>query len=124
VILRELCVPHLTANTPPIPEAAHLWENAPMTRRGYFLRLAFSVVIDLFDFTLGRIPVFGSATDGVGTVVMYAMWGPVGLVNLLEVIDVTEFADGFIPTSTLVALYVGWRQGFLTGKAMPPATRT
>jgi hypothetical protein len=53
-----------------------------MTRRGYFLRLAFSIVIDLFDFTLGRIPIFGSVTEGVGTVVLFAVWGPAGLVNL------------------------------------------
>lgn len=82
-----------------------------MTRNGYFLRLAFSVVIDLFDFTLGRIPAFGTATDGVGTAVMFAMWGPIGLINILEVFDVTEVVDGFIPTSTLVALYVGWKNG-------------
>jgi hypothetical protein len=82
-----------------------------MTRRGYFLRLAFSVVIDLFDLTLGRIPVFGTVTDGVGTVVLFAMWGPAGLVNLWELVDVTDQADGFIPTATLVALYVGWREG-------------
>jgi hypothetical protein len=82
-----------------------------MTRQGYFLRLAFSVVIDLFDFTLGRIPGFGTVTDGVGTAVMFAMWGPIGLLNILEMIDITEVFDGFIPTSTLVALYVGWKHG-------------
>jgi hypothetical protein len=85
-----------------------------MTRSGYFLRLAFSVVIDLFDFTLGRFPGFGTVTDGVGAAVMFAMWGPIGLVNILEVIDVTEVADGFIPTSTLVALYVGWKEGMFS----------
>jgi len=87
-----------------------------MTRRGYFLRLAFSIVIDLFDFTLGRIPGFGSVTDGVGTVVLYAMWGPAGLANLWELADFTDQVDGFIPTSTLIALYVGWRQGFFGGR--------
>jgi hypothetical protein len=94
-----------------------------MTRRGYFIRLAFSVVIDLFDLTLGRIPIFGTVTEGVGTVVLFAMWGPAGLVNLLEMFDITEQADSFIPTATLVALYVGWRQGHLTGKTQLPAER-
>jgi hypothetical protein len=92
-----------------------------MTRSGYFLRLAFSVVIDLFDFTLGRFPGFGTVTDGVGTAVMFAMWGPIGLVNILEVIDVTEVADGFLPTSTLVALYVGWKEGMF-GKSSTAVT--
>jgi hypothetical protein len=87
-----------------------------MTRRGFFLRLAFSIVIDLFDFTLGRIPIFGAVTEGVGTVVLYALWGPAGLVNLLELFDFTEQADAFIPTATLVALYVGWKEGHLFNK--------
>jgi hypothetical protein len=87
-----------------------------MTRRGFFLRLAFSIVIDLFDFTLGRIPIFGAVTEGVGTVVLYALWGPAGLVNLLELFDFTEQADALIPTATLVALYVGWKEGHLFNK--------
>jgi hypothetical protein len=87
-----------------------------MTRRGYFLRLAFSVLIDLFDFTLGRLPIYGSVTDGVSTIVLTAMWGRAGLLNLWELLDITEQFDGFIPTATLVALYVGWREGHLFGK--------
>jgi hypothetical protein len=92
-----------------------------MTRRGYFLRLAFSVVIDLFDLTLGRIPIFGSVTEGVGTIVLMALWGPVGLVNLLELLDFTDQADSFIPTATLVALYVGWKEGMF-GKSSTEVT--
>ncbi len=94
-----------------------------MTRRGYFLRLAFSVLIDVFDFTLGRIPIFGSVTEGVGTVVLYSMWGPAGLVNLLELFDFTEQADAFIPTATLVAIYVGWKEGHLFNKGSAVAPR-
>ncbi len=82
-----------------------------MTRNGYFLRLALSVAIDLFDLTLGRIPIFGTVTEGVGTVVLVGLWGPAGLVNLWELVDFTDQADSFIPTATLVALYVGWRNG-------------
>jgi hypothetical protein len=92
-----------------------------MTRRGYFLRLAFSVVIDLFDLTLGRIPIFGSVTEGIGTVVLVALWGPAGFVNLLELLDFTDQADSFIPTATLVALYVGWKEGMF-GKGSTDVT--
>jgi hypothetical protein len=94
-----------------------------MTRRGYFLRLALSIVIDLFDFTLGRLPIFGAVTEGVGTVVLTALWGPAGLVNILELFDFTEQVDAFIPTATLVALFVGWREGFLfrKGSATSPS---
>ena len=99
-----------------------------MTRTGYFARLAFSIVIDLFDFTLGRVPIFGTVNEGVSTIVLLAMWGPVGLLNLAELIDVTDQLDGFIPTATLIALFVGWREGHLTGKPRtapnePPAAR-
>jgi hypothetical protein len=91
-----------------------------MTRRGYFLRLALSIVIDLFDLTLGHIPVFGTVNDGVSTVVLFALWGPAGLVNIWEVFDFTDFVDGFIPTATMIALYVGWREGMF-GRGSRPA---
>lgn len=83
-----------------------------MTRTGYFLRLALCVAIDIADFTLGRIPIFGSVQEGVGTIVLVAMWGPAGLVYAGELLDFTDQFDGFIPTATLIALYVGWRRGF------------
>lgn len=83
-----------------------------MTRRGYYWRLALSIVIDVADFTLGRIPVFGTLADGIGTAVLFALWGPAGLVNAWELIDITDQVDGFVPTATLIALYVGWKQGF------------
>jgi len=82
-----------------------------MTRSGFYWRLALSIIIDIADFTFGRIPIFGTVTDGIGTVVLFALWGPAGLVNAWELIDVTDQADGFIPTATLIALFVGWRQG-------------
>lgn len=94
-----------------------------MNRRTYFLKLAFSVVIDIFDFTLGRIPIFGTVTDGVGTLVLMAMWGPAGLVNAWELLDVTDQADAFIPTATLVALYVGWKNGMFSKGSSTPAPR-
>ncbi|MEZ6022392.1 MAG: hypothetical protein R3C16_03025 [Hyphomonadaceae bacterium] len=95
-----------------------------MTRRGYFVRLALSVIIDVFDLTLGRIPIFGSVTEGVGTVVLFGLWGPAGLVNAWELLDVTDQADSFIPTATLIALYVGWKQGFLGGNRSVPTERS
>lgn len=92
-----------------------------MTRTGYFLRLALSIIIDLADFTLGRIPIFGSVTEGVGTIVLFVLWGPAGLANLWELADWTEQADAFVPSATLIALYVGWREGIWRGKAATPA---
>ncbi len=84
-----------------------------MTRGGFYWRLALSIVIDLFDFTLGRIPIFGSVTEGVGSVVLLALWGPAGLAYLWELVEVSDQADSFVPTATLIALFVGWREGML-----------
>ena len=92
-------------------------QNIPMTRRGYFVRLAISLAIDLFDTLLGRLPIFGTVTEGIGSVVLYFLWGPAGLAYLWELADVTDQLDGFIPTATLMGLYVGSRNGMLTGKA-------
>ena len=91
--------------------------ESKMTRRSYFIRLALSLAIDLFDTLLGRIPIFGAVTEGLGTIVLYALWGPAALAYLWELADITEQIDGFVPTATLIGLYVGWRSGMLTGKA-------
>lgn len=87
-----------------------------MTRSGFFARLALSVVIDLMDFTVGRIPLLGSVEDGVGGVVLTMLWGRAGLAYFWELFDITDQIDGFIPTATLIGLYVGWREGHLFGQ--------
>lgn len=91
-----------------------------MTRTGYFIRLALSVAIDALDFTLGRIPILGSVGEGLGAGFMFALWGPGGLAYAWELVDVTDQLDGFIPTATIIALIIGWRNGMLFGK--PPRT--
>jgi hypothetical protein len=84
-----------------------------MTRTGYLVRLGLSVAIDLADLTLGRIPVVGGLGEGAGAVVLTALWGPAGLLYLAELADFTEQLDAFVPTATMIALLVGWREGLL-----------
>lgn len=84
-----------------------------MTGNGYWLRMAIAVAIDLLDFTYGRIPILGTVGEGVGGLINLALWGPIGLIYLGELADFTEQIDGFLPTATLLGLYVGWRKGFL-----------
>ena len=91
-----------------------------MTRRGYYIRLAISIVIDVLNFTVGRVPFVGEAEDGVSAVVLFFLWGPVGLISLWELADPLEQIDGLIPTATLIALYVGWKKGFIGKKHQPP----
>lgn len=87
-----------------------------MTRTGYFIRLAISIVIDLADFTIGRAPVAGSVGEGLSTVVLVGLWGWPGLAYVAELAEVTEQIDGFLPLATLIALYVGVKEGHLFGK--------
>jgi hypothetical protein len=97
-----------------------------MSLRMYLWRLALSVLIDLLDFFIGRIPVVGAVGEGVGALALTALWGPIGLAYLGELADFTEQLDGFIPTATLIALFVGFKEGVFFGrkaKAQTPATR-
>lgn len=92
-----------------------------MTRRGFFIRLGVSIAIDLLNFTIGRVPIIGSVEDLAGIALLTWMWGPVGLFSLWELGDVTEQIDGFVPSATLIALFVGYKKGFI-GKKEATAT--
>lgn len=90
-----------------------------MTRRGYFLRLAASIVIDGLDFTVGRALFPIPWEEGVGAAALTLLWGPWGLLYLGEIADFTEQIDAAIPSATLIGLIVGWRRGFLFGRPHP-----
>lgn len=67
-------------------------------------KLAIAVLLDVLDFTLGRILGAGTVIDIVFAGIAFVLWGPVGLLALWEAIDVTDQVDGFVPTMTLIAL--------------------
>jgi len=67
-------------------------------------KFCFCLVFDLFDFTFGRLMLGVSIFSDVGSaLLMCLLWGPMGLLNMWEVVDPTEQIDGFVPTNTLVA---------------------
>jgi len=72
--------------------------------RSDIAKLAIAVLLDILDFTLGRILGAGTVIDIVFAGIAFVLWGPVGLIALWEAIDVTDQADGFVPTMTLIAL--------------------
>jgi len=81
-------------------------------RLSWTAKFVISVAIDLLDFTIGRaaFPVPGLG-EGLATAACFALWGPRGLLYLWELADVTEQADAFIPTATLIALTAYRREG-------------
>ena len=67
-------------------------------------KLAIAIILDVLDFTVGRIPGFELIFDAVLGVVAVLLWGWPGLVAFWEIADPTGQADAFVPTLTLIAL--------------------
>ncbi len=71
----------------------------------WWIKLFVCVLIDLFDFTIGRLLfVVPFAGELVGIALTYAMFGKSAFYYGLEALDFTEQVDGFIPTATIIAL--------------------
>lgn len=70
----------------------------------YVAKLLISVLLDILDFTIGRMVGAGMVTDLVFAAIAVVMWGPAGLAAFWELLDPSEQIDGFVPTMTLIAL--------------------
>ncbi len=76
----------------------------------YGTKLAICLAADLFNMTLGRVLLgLDTAFDAVNALVMYLLWGPIGLFAIWEVADVTEQIDGMVPTNTIIAVVARMR---------------
>ena len=67
-------------------------------------KLIIAVVLDVLDFTIGRIPGFEMVFDVILGVTAVLLWGWPGLFAFWELGDPTGQLDGFTPTLTLIAL--------------------
>jgi len=67
-------------------------------------KLAIAVVLDILDFTVGRIPGFEMIVDAALGVAAVGLWGWAGIFAFWELADPTGQMDGFVPTMTLIAL--------------------
>jgi len=67
-------------------------------------KIVISIIYDVLDFTIGRIPVLGMLWDLLGTMLGWWLWGVWGLGQVWEVGEFTDQIDGFIPTLTIVGL--------------------
>ena len=62
--------------------------------------LVIAILLDLFDFSFGWIPVAGDLVDGLGLIVLLVLVGPTALIGLGEFIP---FVD-FLPLHTIGVL--------------------
>ena len=75
-------------------------------------KLVFSVILDFIDFILSftvfKIPFVGQFSAIIFEIIIMAfavmLWGAIGLMQLWEVIDITDTVDAFIPTVTIVGV--------------------
>jgi hypothetical protein len=67
-------------------------------------KLVIAIILDIVDFTVGRIPGFEIVVDVALGVAAVALWGWPGLFAFWELADPTGQIDAFAPTMTLIAL--------------------
>jgi len=67
-------------------------------------KLVLAVMLDVIDFTVGRIPGLEIVVDVILGVAAVAMWGWPGVFAFWEIADPTGQIDGFVPTMTMIAL--------------------
>lgn len=87
-------------------------ERAKRKKKGdelFGLKLLISVIYDVVDIVViipnaATLGVAGTAYDLIGGVLGYYLFGPVGLINLWELGDLTNTVEIF-PTMTAVAIY-------------------
>ena len=68
------------------------------------LKFLLSMLIDAIDMLLGMIPGVGHAGEFIGIGAAVTLWGWRGAFYGLEMLDVTNVADGLVPTASII----GW----------------
>lgn len=67
-------------------------------------KLIIAVILDVLDFTIGRVPGFELPFDIILGAAAVALFGWSGLFAFWETFDPTGQIDGFVPTLTIIAL--------------------
>lgn len=71
-----------------------------------WVRFTISVIFDTIDCFIGRIPVLGTVFDIAGVGLGIWLWGPIGAAQIWEIVDISDQADGFVPTLTIAGLII------------------
>ena len=75
-----------------------------MKKMQKWVKYVISISYDILDFTIGRIPIFGTLFDVIGGILAINLWGSVGAIQFLEVLDPTDQIDSLIPALTIAGL--------------------
>lgn len=67
-------------------------------------KLAISLLLDVLDLTIFRIPVIGTIYDAFCVAVAIKLFGGFGFLSSWEVFDITDQIDAEIPTLTIICL--------------------
>ena len=71
----------------------------------YKQKLVIGIIFDIVDNFIGRLPIFGTLFDIFGTMLSYHLWGGRGWFAGLEIVDISDQIDGFIPSLTIIGLF-------------------
>ncbi len=72
------------------------------------MKFAISIVWDILDFTIFRIPLLGEITDAIGAFLAMGLWGyGIGALAWWEELDWTEQIDAEVPTLTIIGV-ISW----------------
>lgn len=75
-----------------------------MSFMSWTLKMIVSIAFDVMDFFIGRIPGVGTAIDIGGGILGVALWGTPGALQFIEILDVTDQIDAFLPSLTIAGL--------------------
>ena len=89
----------------------------PLPEIPLWIKFTIAIIWDLLDLTIFRLPIFWSFIDLIGGFLAIFLWGPEGILAFWEIIDVTDQADAFIPTLTMIGV-ISWlrNRGHDTGE--------
>jgi hypothetical protein len=86
-----------------------------------WLKLGLCIAMDVFDFSVGRAMLgIGTIGDVFSGLFAGFLWGRIGFLAILEVLDPTEQIDGFIPSNTALGI-AAWVAHSGKKKEAPPS---
>jgi hypothetical protein len=68
------------------------------------LNFVIAIIWDILDFTIFRVPGFGTLADIISIPLALVLWGPAGVIAAWELFDPTDQFDAEVPTLTIIGI--------------------